>query len=80
MTFPTDRCDMRGIECACIGRCQQVFDSSAPVYRPLWKDFAMFFGSAAVITVATFFAVSEAEKQFAIQDKINQEQVYVQRR
>jgi hypothetical protein len=70
-----ERCDFRTqCECDCRpGACKQAVASPAPVYRPLWKDFAMFFCSAAVITVATFFAVSEAEKQFAIQDKINQE-------
>ncbi|UFS83171.1 hypothetical protein LPB79_13035 [Rhizobium sp. T136] len=71
-----DICHLRDHrECDCTGTCQQVVAIPAPYIHAVWKDFAMFFGAAIVITVATFWAVSEAERQFAIQDRINQEQV-----
>jgi hypothetical protein len=66
---------MRGIECACTGTCQQI--TPAPFIEATTKDYLVALGylliAWAIGSSIAYWALSEANHQFAIQDKINQE-------
>ncbi len=64
-------------ECLCaLGTCQQQ-RKPVPTVSAHRGDFLRIFGFFAVVTIVAFWALSEADRQFARQDLERQEQTHV---
>lgn len=75
MTFPSDLCHMRGVECICKpGTCQQQPRAiTAPVIRPTNRDMLVLFATCIVIAVivgGTYQALAQQERTFQLQARI----------
>lgn len=77
MISPSDRCDLRGVECACDPtHCAvQPQTTPAPVPRFTVRDQLIIISFGFAMMAIGYLALSEADRQFKAQDLRNQEQV-----